>query len=1054
MKKKYLICLITLIFIIAVSISSVSAEDSDISNVTAVSDEIDVDTDGSVDRNINDVSNFQTVDSGNVSGGAVDAKQKIGNIDTSGAIGSDSGKVVVTTTSGVLTLEEEQIPAKQCNDLLGSCDLSEVLSVNSEENLADVHELTSGTYDWSYNTTVNGYIDIFMYDGYQGAYEVNHTNITINLNEDEKITESYLFIPIRNHKSKTIEDLLNVIQFNGHNITDNLIDVYTFQDGNNFHSLFIINITGLIKANEGNYLYMNLPSRVASFNEYIITLIQKPGEPQKNVYFGNGESRLKTNDKVENEVNLTLDNIIDATYYLFGSIGIQCNIPNVEFNNNTFNLFPGDSTIVNTAYFSSDVTEIIKESNNITLKGIDIGMNQNYYSTLLTQFIVTTTGELDVEVTNIATEYTNTAYAGTNNVITATVDSTIPIGSNNNFTVKLLADGQIVNESVVELTKGISSINLIDPTIRPVDEFTVYANNVTNKKVVYTVEIYDGDKLISTKNITVPIRYNGYLSKDYAYPTGDEPYTLNTTVSGGVLVDITESGYISTGINNRTDNFTLTLPGNSTFVNGLLYVPYTSDFTPAGYPVFTMTFNGADISDKILGKYRDKTNLGTSDYGKKYYGVLIYDVSGLIKDGNNTLVLIKANGTNVAVYPTILIGLYNTTNSTVLSDIYILNGADQLTKSSYNKAGRLVNVTNKVDLDAGKMQNAYWYVFESGGTSGRGDLVFNDKLYSNVWNGTDYNLVQYYVADVSDLIKDSNIVSFVATGSGITALQQIFVVENALFDLNLPAEITTGETSSFTMDLPSDAKGYVLLEVDGYKLFSEVTNGTATFNIPSLTAGDNIVKCTYLGDDKYKAMTMNSTIHVLAKPVDPALTISIANIEEGSSAVVIITSNATFTGNVIVQIGAKNYTVSVINGAGNVSIAGLAAGDYTAKAIFAGTDVFKASEKSTVFTVNKKVVPPTPKQTIKLTLKKVKVKKSAKKLVITATLKINGKNIKGKKLKFKFNKKTYTAKTNKKGVAKITIKKNVLKKLKVGKKITYQVSYGGKTVKKSVKVKK
>ncbi len=35
-----------------------------------------------------------------------------------------------------------------------------------------------------------------------------------------------------------------------------------------------------------------------------------------------------------------------------------------------------------------------------------------------------------------------------------------------------------------------------------------------------------------------------------------------------------------------------------------------------------------------------------------------------------------------------------------------------------------------------------------------------------------------------------------------------------------------------------------------------------------------------------------------------------------------------------------------------------------------------------------------------------------------------------------------------------TIAKKVLKKLKVGKKVKYQVSYGGKTVKKSVKVKK
>ena len=91
------------------------------------------------------------------------------------------------------------------------------------------------------------------------------------------------------------------------------------------------------------------------------------------------------------------------------------------------------------------------------------------------------------------------------------------------------------------------------------------------------------------------------------------------------------------------------------------------------------------------------------------------------------------------------------------------------------------------------------------------------------------------------------------------------------------------------------------------------------------------------------------------------------------------------------------------------------------------------------------------KQNLKLT--KVKVKKSAKKLVIKATLK-GKKPIKGKKLTFKFNGKTYKAKTNKKGIAKITIKKSVLKKLKAGKNVKYQVTYLKNTVKQSVKVKK
>ena len=77
----------------------------------------------------------------------------------------------------------------------------------------------------------------------------------------------------------------------------------------------------------------------------------------------------------------------------------------------------------------------------------------------------------------------------------------------------------------------------------------------------------------------------------------------------------------------------------------------------------------------------------------------------------------------------------------------------------------------------------------------------------------------------------------------------------------------------------------------------------------------------------------------------------------------------------------------------------------------------------------------------KITLNKVTVKKSAKKLVLTATLKKNSSPLKSKKITFKFNGKTYNAKTNKKGVAKVTIKSSVLKKLKVGKSVVYNASY-------------
>ncbi len=97
---------------------------------------------------------------------------------------------------------------------------------------------------------------------------------------------------------------------------------------------------------------------------------------------------------------------------------------------------------------------------------------------------------------------------------------------------------------------------------------------------------------------------------------------------------------------------------------------------------------------------------------------------------------------------------------------------------------------------------------------------------------------------------------------------------------------------------------------------------------------------------------------------------------------------------------------------------------------------------------------PLNSKVISLVLKSVKVKKSAKKLVLQVVLKQESKVLNDKKITFIFNGKKYVAKTNIKGIAKITIKKNILKKLKVGKKVKYQVSYGKNVSKKTLIVNK
>ena len=92
------------------------------------------------------------------------------------------------------------------------------------------------------------------------------------------------------------------------------------------------------------------------------------------------------------------------------------------------------------------------------------------------------------------------------------------------------------------------------------------------------------------------------------------------------------------------------------------------------------------------------------------------------------------------------------------------------------------------------------------------------------------------------------------------------------------------------------------------------------------------------------------------------------------------------------------------------------------------------------------------KQTLKTS--KITVKKTAKSFNLKATLKTSkNKAIKNQKITFQFNGKAYSTKTNSKGVATVKVNKNVISKLKKGKKYTFTAKYVSNTVKNQVIVK-
>ena len=251
---------------------------------------------------------------------------------------------------------------------------------------------------------------------------------------------------------------------------------------------------------------------------------------------------------------------------------------------------------------------------------------------------------------------------------------------------------------------------------------------------------------------------------------------------------------------------------------------------------------------------------------------------------------------------------------------------------------------------------------------------------------------------------------------------------------------------SVKVTLPSDATGKVTLSIGGKDYIYLVENGVANVIIPNLGEGDYPYTITYSGDSKYSPFTTNGSLNKTVPKVDPKIAAKNTAVQysaKGKYSVTVYGTDGKVANGaeVIFKISGKQVGKAKTNTKGVASyVVTKNPGKYKIQATALGKSVTK--------TITVKHI---------VTLKTVTLKKSAKKLTLQATLaKVNGKYLKKKTITFKINgKKVATAKTNSKGVAKITIKNpSVVKKLKVGKKITYLATYLKDTVKKTVKIKK
>ena len=662
----------------------------------------------------------------------------------------------VIISSGIVFAEDSALPLVDSGEVSGGVDISSVNPFNSTSSELIYEIPEDATEIRSANVVVS------TYSGSGAPTYGLTTNISLNTNDKSEILEyANLTYPDSTASDPVIYPITN----------------FTSKQYSDYQSLF--DITEKVKGlSSGDTITVSVNNTALEGYKFdgrikLIALIfaYDDGDNDKITYWLNvGQAWTKetlttvfnTKEFDDEYSDVVLESIAlssaDATYMLNGKLLLE---PQQE---------QGD-------YYIYDVWNIgdkfeLGNNTNLTYTSSKASTYSSYKASIQLLKINTPEKLIPTGVNKLVTEYTSvsTVQAGVENTLTLTVENDGTANATN-VTVKVLLGNETLFEDVVANYDVGSSykFSVIDPTIRDIDASTEFGAN--NTFADYTVVIEENSVEINSTDYSFPVRYNGNLGKDYEYPVvnSTEIVRFYDITGDFIYVNSDDSAYMGTGATSRNETLTANFDGD--VVDSLLYVSYNWDGVDSGdFNTWNVTFNNVAVTP--IANYRDQGNLG--NYGNKGYGLVVYNVSSLVKSGDN-LVTISKNSGKSAVYPSSLLILTNNNESETTKNVYIAENADLLAKT-YSKNLTVGANTQFNDIDVYHAINATLYVFAASAQNGEGNIIFNDVTSENVWNGTS-NSINSYEMDITDIVDESNLLFFESTGSTILALHQIIVVE-------------------------------------------------------------------------------------------------------------------------------------------------------------------------------------------------------------------------------------------------------------------------------------
>ena len=498
---------------------------------------------------------------------------------------------------------------------------------------------------------------------------------------------------------------------------------------------------------------------------------------------------------------------------------------------------------------------------------------------------------------------------------------------------------------------------------------------LTLNGIDYILPIYNGEAKFYFQDLTadeyeVSASYSGdnhYVAAENSTVFKVDKVLANLKIN---VEDITfgENGLVIITLPSDIDGSVVTVNVNGkvypvTVENGFAKLPLRE--LDAGDYTISAVFAGNDkylpgVSNALLtvSKADPALNVLISDVG--YDGVFNINVAltGVDAIGLNGNVIVTVNnkdysvnivnGKGTAVGVKLAAGTYDFTAKFAGSDNY--NDVSDSGNFKVNKVDSAIDVAVK-DINVG--EDAVITVKLLSDATGSVTVTVNGKDYTEtVVNGVANVKVADLKAGTYDVaVKysgDNNYNAAVATSS--------FTVSKVDSTMNVTVnDIVFGGDLTVDAVLPDDATGEVVITVNGVDYHVSIENGKATGTISGLAAGDYPVTVKYVGDDKYTGVEVAENVNV-AK-AQPVLGVVIADVDYGNGFVIEATltgvNSAPLSGNVIVTVAGKEYTVKVTDGKGIATGDKLAAGTYAFAAAWAGDDNYNIVTENGDFKVNK-----------------------------------------------------------------------------------------------------